>query len=147
MDAADIDLRNVTYRLFVTLGRAPAVAEVAGSTGLPEAEVLGGWRRLHDAHALFVDWKANQLRMAAPFSAVPTRHRVWAEGRWWHANCAWDAFGVIAALGTDGRVESACPDCGEGVAVAVAGGRAEEVECVFHTLLPAAAWWDDIVFT
>jgi hypothetical protein len=40
--------------------------------------------------------------MANPFSAVPTAYRVHANGRWWYANCAWDAFGVLGAFDVDG---------------------------------------------
>ena len=36
--------------------------------------------------------------MANPFSAVPTAYRVPPDGRWWYANCAWDAFGILSAL-------------------------------------------------
>ena len=48
--------------------------------------------------------------MANPFSAVPTAYRVLARDRWWYANCAWDAFGVCAALHADGRIETSCAD-------------------------------------
>ena len=51
--------------------------------------------------------------MANPFSAIPTAYRVHAAGRSWFANCAWDAFGICAALHTDGRIETNCPECGE----------------------------------
>ena len=51
----------------------------------------------HD-HALVLQENGMELRMAHPFSAVPTPYRVSAAGRWWYANCAWDAFGVCAAL-------------------------------------------------
>jgi hypothetical protein len=57
--------------------------------------------------------------MANPFSAVPTAYRVHAGGRWWYANCAWDAFGICATLHTDGDIETSCPDCGEVLAVAI----------------------------
>ena len=87
------------------------------------------------------------IRMANPFSAVPTPYRVHADGRWWYANCAWDAFGIPAALGVDGRFESVCPDCGEPYAVEVRDGRADRPELLFHVLVPAAQWWDDIGFT
>jgi hypothetical protein len=85
--------------------------------------------------------------MANPFSAVPTAYRVQADGRWWYANCAWDAFGILSALGVDGRVESSCPDCGEPYTVQVTDGHADAGELLFHCLVPAARWWDDIVFT
>ena len=85
--------------------------------------------------------------MANPFSAVATPYRVHADGRWWYANCAWDAFGVLSALKVDGRIESSCPDCGEPIAVEVRGKRPGDESLLFHCLVPASRWWDDIVFT
>lgn len=85
--------------------------------------------------------------MANPFSAVPTAYRVQADGRWWYANCAWDAFGVLAALDVEGRIESSCPDCGDPYTVDVVGQAVDRPELLFHCLVPAAQWWDDIVFT
>jgi hypothetical protein len=147
LDHRDVELRTLTYRLFVELGRAPTAEEVAGAAGLTIAEVQASWRRLHDSHALVLDPSTSEIRMANPFSAVPTAHRVHAAGRWWYANCAWDAFGILAALHVDGRVESSCPDCGEPIAVEVRGERPDDESFLFHCLVPAAHWWDDIVFT
>ena len=109
--------------------------------------MVAGWRLLHDAHALVLEPGADAIRMANPFSAVPTPYRVQAGGRSWFANCAWDAFGVCAALGTDGEISSACPDCGEPIEIAFREGRADPDEHVVHLLVPAARWWDDIAFT
>ena len=147
MDEADLELRNLTYGLFVELGRAPSAAEVAAEAGMTVEDVEVGWRRLHEAHALVLDADTGGLRMANPFSAVPTAYRVRADDRWWYANCAWDAFGICAALHTDGRIETSCADCGEPLAVEVAGERPDDESAVFHCLVPAARWWDDIVFT
>jgi hypothetical protein len=108
--------------------------------------VRRGWERLHDVHALVLDSKG-EIRMANPFSAVPTPHRVHAGGRSWYANCAWDAFGVCAALDVDGRIETTCPDCGAPLTVGVHDGRPDDEDLVFHSLVDAAHWWDDIVFT
>jgi hypothetical protein len=147
MDDRDLELRNLTYRLFVELGRAPRADEVAEMGGLAREEVAQGWRRLHDAHALVLERDTAAIRMANPFSAVPTPYRVEAAGRSWYGNCAWDAFGICAALDVDGRVETPCPDCGEPIAVAVHEGRPSDESLLFHCLVPAAHWWDDIVFT
>ncbi len=106
-----------------------------------------GWRRLHEAHALVLNPATAEIRMANPFSAVPTAYRVRADGRWWYANCAWDAFGVLGALKVGGRIESSCPDCGEPYAVEVVEQRTNRADLLFHCLVPAAHWWDDIVFT
>jgi hypothetical protein len=143
----DVELRNRTYGLFVQLGRAPTAAETAVAIGANADDVRAGWQRLHEAHALVVDPVTGEIRMAFPFSAVPTAYRVEAGGRWWYANCAWDAFGVCAALATDGRIESSCPDCGEPISVGVRDAQPEDEALCFHCLVPAASWWDDIVFT
>ena len=142
IDAALLDLRNRTYAAFVELGRAPAARELGDETG-----VRAGWRQLHEAHALVLNPATDEIRMANPFSAVPTAYRVHAGGRWWYANCAWDAFGVFSALDVDGRIESSCPDCGEPYAVEVTGRAIDRSDLLFHCLVPAAHWWDDIVFT
>ena len=141
----DIDLRNATYRLLVDHGRAPTAEEVGAAAGLTVDDVERGWRRLHDAHALVLD--GNALRMLHPFSAVPTGFRVQAGERWWYANCAWDAFGICAALHVDGQIETSCPDCGEAIAVAVRDERPDDESLLFHCLVPAQQWWEDIVFT
>jgi len=106
-----------------------------------------GWQRLHDAHALVLDAETREIRMANPFSAVPTPFRVESGGRRWFGNCAWDAFGICAALGVDGRIETVCADCDEPIEVRVRDGRPDDETLVFHCLVPAAQWWDDIVFT
>ncbi|WP_138731855.1 organomercurial lyase [Modestobacter excelsi] len=147
MDPADVSLRNTTYGMFVALGRAPSAEEVAASTGSTAVDVLAGWRRLHDGHALVLDAEGTEIRMANPFSAVPTAYRVLAHGRWWYANCAWDAFGICAALDTDGQVRASCPDCGEPLAITVQGQHLDQPSLVFHCLVPAQRWWDDIAFT
>jgi hypothetical protein len=132
MDEADIFLRNRIYGEFVETGRAPEAD--------PEA-----LRRLHDAHALVLE--TGRIRMLNPFSLVPTPHRVRARGRWWYGNCAWDSLGVIAALGDEGRYETSCPDCAEPIALEVRGSELRDNGAVFHLAVPAAQWWDDIVFT
>jgi hypothetical protein len=148
VDDRDVALRNATYGLFVELGRAPAAEEVAGRENRDAAAVREAWRRLHDAHALVLDHETGEIRMANPFSGVPTAHRVHANGRWWYANCAWDAFGICVALDADGRIETACPDCGDPIHLTVTeGGRPDDESLLFHCLVPAAHWWDDIVFT
>jgi hypothetical protein len=146
MDDADLALRNTTYAAFVQLGRAPTAVEVAEDSGRSVADVREGWGRLHDQHALVLD-ESGTIRMANPFSAVPTRHRVEAAGKSWYANCAWDAFGICAALDADGRIETTCPDCGERLVVEVRDGRPDDDSLVFHSLVDAGHWWDDIVFT
>jgi hypothetical protein len=147
VEERDLALRSLTYGLFVELGRAPAAGEAADAGDLTVGEVLSGWRRLHEQHAIVLHPATAELRMANPFSAVPTAYRVRADGRWWYANCAWDAFGICAALHCDGQIEASCPDCGETLEIVVRDERPDDESLLFHCLVPAAHWWDDIVFT
>jgi hypothetical protein len=147
VDARALVVRNLTYALFVELGRAPSAEEVGHVAELPDDEVVAVWRDLDRVHALVLNPAASEIRMANPFSAVPTVHRVRAAGRWWYGNCAWDALGVCAALHADGRIETSCPDCGEAIALEVRNQRVDDERLLFHCLVPAEHWWDDISFT
>jgi Alkylmercury lyase len=146
VDEDDRRLRNRTYRMFVDLGRAPSAAEVALVERTTAPDVEATWWRLHDAHALVLH-PNGEIRMANPFSAVPTAHRVRAARRSWFANCAWDAIGICAALYTDGDIESSCPCCGEAIALSIRAATPSVESLLFHCLVPARSWWDDIGFT
>jgi hypothetical protein len=142
VDETDLQLRRRTYAYFVEHGSAPVAAELGD-----REEVLAGWRRLHDEHALVLDGATDELRMLNPFATGPTAYSVGAADRWWYANCAWDALGICAALQSDGRVETSCPDCGDPLVVELRDGRPDDDSLLFHCLVPAARWWDDIAFT
>jgi hypothetical protein len=87
------------------------------------------------------------IRMAPPFSGVPTQHRVTAAGVSYYANCAWDALGVPAALQRPATVYSRCEQSLEPLELAVSTDGPESCDWLFHCVVPAAQWWDDIVFT
>ena len=140
-------LRNLTYRMFVDLGRAPSIEESSREAGLTTDEMGSVWRRLHDAHALVLHPGTTEIRMANPFAAQPTPYRVTTGERSWFANCAWDAFGICAALQVDGRIETRCSDCGEEIIVNIVNRKPDSETLLFHCLVPARQWWDDIVFT
>lgn len=146
MDAADIELRNATYRRFVELGRAPTVAEVASASGKTDLAVRGAWQRLHDAHALVLD-SSGQIRMANPFAAQPTAFEVEAVGRSWYANCAWDAFGIGAALQADSTIRTECADCHAPIEIVVRDRVPDDTDLIFHVLVSAGSWWADIGYT
>jgi hypothetical protein len=86
------------------------------------------------------------IRMAPPFSGVPTQHRVDVAGVSYHANCAWDALGIPAALHRPATVHSRCEQSLEPLEIAVSE-RGPESDWLFHCVVPASQWWDDIVFT
>ncbi len=147
VDERDLSIRNHIYRRFVETGRAPRGEDVARELDLTREEAEDAFRRLDGAHALVLEPGRLEILMLNPFACIPTPHRVQAAGRWWYANCGWDAFGILAALGVGGHISSSCPDCAEPIEIDVQERRPLKEEHVFHVLLPAARWWDDIVFT
>ncbi|HEY8868560.1 MAG TPA: organomercurial lyase [Candidatus Limnocylindrales bacterium] len=147
MNDEDVAIRNVTYRQFAELGRAPTASEVAAEMHLTVEEAVAAWRRLHAGHALVIDPATDEIRMANPFAARPTPFRVDAAERAWFANCAWDAFGIGAALHVDSVIETDCADCREPIRVNVRDGMPDDDDMVFHVLVPAVSWWQDIGFT
>ncbi len=146
MTPFDLAVRNATYRAFVELGRAPTVPEVATRVVAPPDDVAAAWKRLEDVHAVVLD-EAGAILMLNPFSAVETPHRVEAAGRTWFANCGWDAFGIGSALHVDSTIRTTCADCGESIDLDVRNGLPADQEAVFHVLVPARDWWNDIRFT
>jgi len=46
----------------------------------------------------------------------------------------------------DGRIETACPDCGDPISIDVVGQHPDDIGLKFHCLVPASHWWDEIAF-
>ena len=147
MNSLDVGVRNFLYRSFAERAKTPSLEDVEAEFGLERVAAESVLRRLHDAHALVLEPDSVQLRMLSPFSCVPTAWRVHAAGRRWYANCAWDSFAVCAALHSDGRIDASCADCGDPNEIEIKDGRAAPDDHLFHVLVPARHWWDDIVFT
>jgi hypothetical protein len=144
-----LELRFVVYRHFVETGTAPSRETLSAIVGdLAAVDRLLG--ELHDRHMLVLDdrpHRRGEIRMALPFAAAPTDFRVTADtGAWW-ANCAWDALAVLAALHGDGHIDSTWSDTGEPVHLVVTDGQLDSTDGHISFALPAARWWDDIVFT
>ena len=143
----DVRVKIAVYRHFAETGRAPVPAEVASRTGLDVADVLSAYRSLRAQRLLLLESDGSSIRMAPPFSGVPTQHCVEAGGREYFANCAWDAFGIPAALHEPAIVRSECGQSGEPFRIAVGLDGPDALTWLFHCLVPAAQWWDDLVFT
>jgi hypothetical protein len=139
-------VRLAIYREVEATGEAPLPAHVARAEGAAVAAVEEAYRALADAHVIVLEPDGVTIRWAPPFSLVPTPYRVRAGRSAWHAPCAWDAFGIPAALDADARIDAACAWSGQPIACGVEHGRAYGTG-VIHLLVPAAHFWDDIGYT
>jgi hypothetical protein len=125
----ELALRRSIFEAFAATGEPPPVDD---TTAL---------RSLAAQHIVVLD-EADRIVIAHPFAAHDDGARVDAGGRTWRGSCAWDAFGIVAALGLD---EAVVTDA-SGVRIAFRGGRPVD-QAIFHVAVPAAHWWDDIGFT
>ena len=142
--------RAFIYDRFAATARAPSAADVAARFDLTAEQAADLLRALHDHHAIFLEPGAlpPRVRMANPFSAVSTPYQTLVAGQMYFANCAWDAFGIAAALHADeAEIRSVCAATGAPIALRLAGGVAAGQETVVHFLLPFARWYDDLVHT
>jgi hypothetical protein len=143
----DTEVRLHIYERFATEGRPPSVDQTAEALGTEPADVEAAYRRLAEGRVIVLEPETTEVWMANPFCAKPTSFRVEAGDRWWWGTCVWDAPGILAMLGVDGRVTTICPDCGDALELRVEGGALRPTEAVAHFAVPAARWWEDIGYT
>jgi len=147
--AMDLETR-VKLNIYTTIAettRPPTSAEVARALGESRAEVEGAFRSLARKRLLVLDDANARIRMAPPFSGVATGFQVTLDGRTYFANCVWDALGVAAALHRDADIKTTCGDCGEPMRLRVRDAAPVPQACVIHFAVPAALWWEDVVYT
>lgn len=145
--ATDLAVRRTILDTFVR-GGVPTRISVMQALGLEYADVAASYTRLADGHVIVPDPDSGEVWMAMPFSAVPTEFRVVVGEHSVWANCAWDAFGVAAALDADVAFVTRCPASNAPVRAGVRKGVAfADAGAVAHVPVPASRWWDDIGYT
>jgi hypothetical protein len=145
------------YRHFAETARRPSPEEVSSRAGVPAPEVVAAYARLRAQRVLLLEEDGASIRMAPPFSGVPTQHVAVVGGKRYFANCAWDSFGIVAALqpreegdaalGSEALVESRCEQSGEPLRLPIGPDGPPPSDWLFHCAVPAAHWWDDLVLT
>ena len=143
----DLEVKLAVYRHFAASGGRPSPTQIAGSVRATVASVCESFGRLRTQRVLVLEADGESIRMAPPFSGVPTQHAVTSDGVSYFANCAWDALGIAAALQQPATVRSRCEQSLEPLRLEVSTAGPEASDWLFHCVVPAAHWWDDIVFT
>lgn len=146
-DELDWAVRSFVYRFVVARERPPSVAEAAAALRIEVDRARAAYERLDRRHALYLQPIGDAIRMAHPFSGVPTSFRVHANDHTYWANCAWDALGIPAALHTDATIDAVLADDGGTATIEVVGDKVYGQGQVVHVLRPFRAWYDDLVFT
>jgi hypothetical protein len=144
----DTTVKLSIYQTIAETTRIPNSKEIAAALNSAVDEVEAAFQRLYQKRLLVLEpGTTSHIRMAPPFSGIKTPHLVRVQGKSYYANCSWDAFGIAAALHSDADIESSCPDCNESLSFQVRDGKPLPQECAIHFAVPAAHWWDDIIYT
>jgi Alkylmercury lyase len=147
-DELDTTVKLAIYRTIADNALTPTSAEVAKSSGLTEEDVRAAFARLRAERLLVPEpGDPSRIRMAPPFSGVPTAFPVEAKGKRYYANCVWDAYGIAAALHSDTTIPASDGFSNEPLTLEVREGRPIPQTYVAHFAVPAAHWWDDIIHT
>ena len=166
-------IRHFVYQHFADTTLPPSVEDTGKHFNISTEEATEYYKELHNRHAFFLDLDSMAIRMANPFSGVPTDFKVHANGKTYFANCAWDMLGIPAAL----HVESAIIDAkftesSESVQLELKNGHvilsdgasspkgkgspppksetlrsAQSDMLRIHFPIPFSRWYDDLVFT
>jgi hypothetical protein len=144
----DTDVKLALYRWIADTGSVPNSAALAEAMDLAENDVRQIFSRLHSKKLLVPEpGDPSRIRMAPPFSGIPTKFPVDAKGKRYYANCVWDAFGIAAALHADAIVPASDGFSNEPLTLEVKNGQPSAHPYMAHFAVPAAHWWDDIIYT
>lgn len=150
-------IRHFVYNHFADTTHPPSVDETAAHFHISIEEAGNLYRELHNRHAFFLEPETLTVRMANPFSGIPTDFKVHANSKTYFANCAWDMLGIPAALHCDAVIDAVFTESNETVQLEVREGQITNYQftnsqstnhqLLVHFPLPFARWYDDLVFT
>lgn len=149
-DATEALLREVRS---TSSGRPPTPGECRNRLrsrllwGRSQAEVEEALRCLAAGKVLILAPNDGNIWAANPFCAVPSPFRVESRKKTYWSICIWDALGIVAALGVDSVIRTACGDYTEPMLLEIAAGKLKRSEGIIHFAVPAHHWWDNIGFT
>lgn len=142
----DQEVRRYVYDQTMKTGSSPTVAETAEALSTLSDEVQASFHRLADARMLVLQRDTGEILMANPFSNVPTPFLAQVDGQTYYGNCIWDVMGIPAMLKRDAVIHTSCGDCGTSMNLRIVNGALEPAIGIAHFAVPAAQWWNDIVF-
>ena len=144
----DTAVKMHIYETIAQTTKPPTSSEAAKALNATVVDIEAAFDRLHKKRLLVPEpGDPSRIRMAPPFSGIETSFRVKAKGKVYYANCAWDALGIPAALHADAEIEAADGQTDEPMSLTVKDGKPVPQPCAIHFAVPAARWWQDIVYT
>ena len=116
-------IRHFVYQHFADTTLPPSVDVTAVHFNISVEEAGEYYKELHNRHAFFLEPETLTIRMANPFSGIPTDFKVHANGKTYYANCAWDMLGIPVVLQSDALIEAVCTESNESVQLEIRNGQ------------------------
>jgi alkylmercury lyase-like protein len=124
-----LEVTIAAFRHLLENGRSVGPDELAARLKAQSAVVEARIQALERA-GLVGRNESGEVTVAGGLSAQPTRHRMSFDGRDRFTCCAFDALGILGALGADGSIESASPSTGSSIRITFLHGLPEESDAV-----------------
>jgi len=140
-------IRHFVYNHFADTTLPPSIDDTAAHFNISTEEAGEYYKELNNRHAFFLDPGTLNIRMAWPFSAIPTDFKVHSNGKTYYANCAWDMLGIPALLKCGAVMEAKFTESNELVQLEVKDGKVTNSELLIHFPVAFSHWYDDLVFT
>lgn len=123
LSAQEKAVRRYILAQYPLQGRAPTVLDISLTLSLTPDDTKSILQRLHAWDMLGLEPESSKIRLAYPFSSVPTPHVVkfdqWSEAKPVYAPCAIDALGMVFMLHRDLSIGSSCASCAKPIAITV----------------------------
>ena len=139
--------RAFVYNHFADTTHPPSVEDTVQHFNISSEEAGELYKELHNRHSFFLETNTLTIRMANPFSGIPTDFKVHANGKTYFANCAWDMLGIPAALHCDAVIDAVFTESNEAIQLEVKDGKVTNSDLLVHFPLAFSRWYDDLVFT
>lgn len=144
----DTKVKLTVYEMIARNAVMPDSNDVAMQLGWQPGEIESSFQRNAGKRLLVLEpGSTSKIRMAHPFSGIETTFKVTVDDKTYFANCSWDAFGVAAAFHKDAVIEAADGHTGESITLEIRDNKPVSGDCFAHFAVPAAHWWDNIIYT
>lgn len=144
----DSKVKLKIYEIIARDAVMPGSTGVAAELGEPVQAIEASFKRLAAKRLLVLEpGSDSSIRMAPQFSGIATTFQVQVGRKSYYANCVWDAFGIAAALHADASIHASDGLTREPIQLLVKDAKPVPAQAVAHFAVPAAHWWDDIMFT
>lgn len=133
-DPLTVAVDGAAFRRLLRTAQRATAAQLADDLHKPQTAVLHAIDDLHRQGQMRLDTHG-RIVGSAGLSIRPDRHEINLDGRQFWTWCAYDFFGIFAALAANGHAKSVTPDTGQYVQIDFRDGRPQPAPLVLF--LPA----------